>query len=89
MEKKLVLRYEAKIEKYKTEQEEIKKDAEKDTNLSEDHLRRHAILARGNTIFQIAIAMAAIGILTRQKLLWYVSMALAGIGIFFLIQGLI
>ena len=80
---------ETKIEKYKKEQENIKEDAERDTDLSKDHLRRHAILARGNTIFQIAIAMAAIGILTRQKLLWYVSMALAGIGIFFLFQGLI
>ena len=80
---------EAKIETYKADQEKIKEKAEEETHLSEDHLRRHAILARGNTIFQIAIAMAAIGILTRQKLLWYISMTLAGVGIFFLVQGLL
>ena len=80
---------EAKIEKYKEDQAEIKKDADNETKMSEDHLHRHVILARGNTIFQIAIAMAAIGILTRQKLLWYLSMGLACVGMFFLVQGLI
>lgn len=80
---------EAKIEKYKEEQADIKKDADKETKMSEEHLHRHVVLARGNTIFQIAIALAAIGILTRQKFLWYVSMAMACVGIFFLIQGII
>ena len=79
---------EAKIEKYKEEQADIKKDAEHETTLSVDHLHRHVVLARGNTIFQIAIALAAIGILTKQKFMWYLSMGLACVGIFFLVQGI-
>jgi hypothetical protein len=40
-------------------------------------------------MFQVAIAMAAIGVLMKMRSFWFLSMALGCIGIVFLIQGLI
>ena len=44
-------------------------------------------LAPGVTMFQIAIAIAAITVLTKQKMLWYVSLAFGGVGIYILMAG--
>ena len=76
-----------KIERYEKEKEELKKSAEESELQSEMHLSKHNILARGVTLFQIAIAMAAIAIITRKKLLWAISIVLAAGGLFFLLQG--
>jgi hypothetical protein len=75
-------------DKYKSEQEDIKKEATAYQDESEAHLVRHAKLARAVTLFQIAIAIAAIAILTRKKFLWYGSMALALIGVWFFALGI-
>ena len=76
-----------KIERYEKEKEELKKSAEESEKQSEIHLNKHNILARGVTLFQIAIAMAAIAILTRIRPLWGISIILAVAGCFFLFQG--
>ncbi len=78
-----------KLDRYEKEKETIKLNAEEGEKKSEHHLEIHNILARAVTLFQIAIAMAAIAILTRKKFLWVISiiMALAGIG--FLLQGIL
>ena len=67
----------AKLEQYKVDKEKIKKDAEELESSSEEHMRVHVIFSRSVTIFQIAIAISAIAILTRRKLMWYLSMLLA------------
>ena len=50
-------------------------------------MARHVIFAWGVTMFQIAIAVAAISVLTRRTRFWYVGLAFAVLGVFFLLQG--
>ena len=71
------------------EKKDIKEDAEGSEKNSEEHMSRHIIISRSVTIFQIAIAISAISILTRKKLMWYASMLLALAGCVFLVQGMI
>jgi hypothetical protein len=78
-----------KIAEYKKEQEEIQKNAEEKARSGEKHLHRHNILANGVTLFQIAIAVAAISVLTKRKWFWYISMSFGLVGLFFLIKGLL
>ena len=75
--------------KYKLEQQEIKKVAEEFQLASTVHLQKHILLARAVTLFQIAIAISAISILTKKTILWYGSLLLAIVGIFYFISGLI
>jgi hypothetical protein len=77
----------ADVDKYKTEQDDIKKEATADEDESTVHLLQHVKLARAVTLFQIAIAISAIAILTRKKFLWYASIALAAVGVWFFILG--
>lgn len=74
------------VERYKKEQESIKEIADELQNNSKFHLAKHVQLAKAVTLFQVAIAISAISILTRKKFLWWLSMliALAGILFFFL-----
>jgi hypothetical protein len=77
----------ANVERYREEQKEIKKDADEKERSSEDHMRRHVVLARSVTTYQISIALAAIAVLSRRKLLWYVSLVLGVGGTLFLAQS--
>lgn len=45
-------------------------------------------MARGVTVFQVAIALGAIAVVTKRKPLWYVSLVLGAGGIMFLTWGL-
>jgi hypothetical protein len=76
-----------KMDKYEKDKADIKKDAEKEQASSEAHMRQHIVLSRAVTIFQIAIAISAIAILTRRKAMWYASMLLAAAGTVFLVMG--
>jgi cation transport ATPase len=87
MDKPLPAESEEKKKHYEEEKAEIKKTAEEAHESSEHHMRQHIVLSRSVTIFQIAIAISAIAILTRKKLMWYVSMVLAVAGCLFLILG--
>ncbi len=68
-------------ERYREEQMEIKKEATEKQEGSARHLERHNALAKGVTLFQIAIAISAIAALTRRKWLWYGGIALGIAGI--------
>ena len=74
--------------KYKVQQQDIKEEAEKDQRISEMHLQKHVLLARSVTFFQIAIAISAISILSKKRVLWYFAVLLAIVGIVFFIKGL-
>ena len=74
------------IEKYKAEQEDIKKDAEAKAEISELHLKGHEVLARSVTLFQIAIVLTAIAVLTRRKRFLLVSAGFGVAGCVFLAQ---
>jgi hypothetical protein len=54
---------------------------------AKEHMERHKTLAPGVTMFQIAIAMAAITVLSKRKAIWFVSIAFGIIGIYFLLRG--
>ena len=76
-----------KTAQYEKDKEEIKEAATEKEQGSAHHLRIHVVLARAVTIFQVAIAISAIAIVTRKKWLWYVSMLLTGIGVYFMAAG--
>jgi len=77
----------AKVKENKTEQAKIMQEAKDAEKESHEHASKHKILARGVTLFQIAIAIGAISIITKRKILWIGSMGFAAIGVFFLLQG--
>jgi len=76
-------------ERYEKEKEDIKKQAEASEQSSEKHLSTHVTLSKSVTIFQIAIAISAIAILTRRKMLWYASIVLTLVGSVFLLMGVL
>lgn len=77
------------LARYEKEKEDIKNQAEEHEKTSEEHLKRHVTLSKAVTIFQIAIAISAISILTRKRLLWYGGIILTIAGAFFLFIGVI
>lgn len=75
------------IEKYKTEQQSIKGIAQDFEKRSKVYLDQHVILSRAVTMFQIAIAISAISILTGRRWLWYFAISISVIGIVFFISS--
>jgi hypothetical protein len=78
-----------KLAEYKTDLEEIKKEADAKEAESASHMKHHVTLARSVTLFQIAIALSAIAVLTKKRPLWLLSLALGAIGGFFFVGGLL
>ena len=78
---------EEKIVEYKKQQEETQKEATELEKDSHGRFQRHETFARGVTLFQVAIALAAISVLTRRRRFFYVSLGFMLFGVGFLIQG--
>jgi len=76
-----------KAERYAKEQEEIRSEAEEKQSEAKSDFHRHEIYARGVTLFQIAIAVAAISALTKKKRFWIVSLLFGIGGCVFLVLG--
>jgi hypothetical protein len=74
-------------ETQKRAQEEEKLVAEKDEE-SEHSLHKHHQFAKSVTVFQVAIALAAIAALTRRKVMWWVSLAMGALGVVFFLLGM-
>lgn len=80
--------YQTKIERYEKEKNEIKLGAEKleaeattwDKS-SDEQMHQHHRWAQSTTVLQIAIALAAIALLTRKQWLEYGMFAVAGVGL--------
>ncbi len=79
---------ESKLEKYQQEQEGIKDKADELQRESATHLRHHSVLARSVTMFQVAIAVGAIAVLTKRRRFWFAAIAFGGVGVAFLVYGL-
>lgn len=81
-------KYQAKIDRYEKEKNEIKLVAEKlegestawDKS-SDEQMHQHHRWAQATTVLQVSIALAAIALLTRKKWLEYGMFALAGVGL--------
>jgi len=80
---------EGKLKDYKKEQDEISAQAKEKEESSKSHLRHHVVFARGVTLFQVAIGVAAISALTRRRKFWYVGLFFGAVGLAFLIEGLL
>jgi len=80
---------EEKLTEYKNDQQGIKDTADEKEKSSSEHLRKHNKMARGVTAFQIAIALSAISVLTKRKVLWFGGLALGAVGVGFLVAGLV
>jgi hypothetical protein len=80
---------EAKAAGYESEQKDISEKAKELEKSSEAHLHTHVIFARGVTLFQVAIAVAAISVLTNRRRFWLLSLGFGAVRVFFLLQGLL
>ena len=78
-----------KFDRYEKEQEEIKSEAEHKEADAKSNFHQHEVYARGVTMFQIAIAIAAISALTKKRRFWVVSLLFGAVGCVFLILGAI
>jgi Domain of unknown function (DUF4337) len=76
-----------KVGEYAAQQKEIKDKADEMEKSSDKHLHAHVVFARAATLFQVAIAVTAISVLTHKKRFWFVGLAFGVIGLVFLIQG--
>jgi hypothetical protein len=77
-----------KANQYKEDQKEIDKTAREKETISREDLILHNKLARGVTVFQVAIAICAISALTKRKWLWYGSILLGIAGILLFVMVL-
>ena len=75
----------AKAARYEKEQDEIKSEAEQKQSEAKSDFHRHEVYARGVTLFQIAIAVAAISALTKKRRFWIVSLVFGVAGCVFLV----
>ena len=73
--------------KYAEEQAEIKHEAEEKQHEARSNFHQHEVFARSVTMFQIAIAIAAISALTKRRRYWLVSLGVGSVGIVFLVLG--
>ena len=73
--------------KYEADKEAIKEKADGMEKSSEEHMNIHVVFSRSVTIYQIAVAISAIAIVTRKKFMWYLSILLAVAGSIFLVLG--
>ena len=76
-----------KVAEYAQDKEQIQKRAEELAKESKHYLHTHHILARSVTMFQIAIAVGAISVLTRRRAFWLVSLAFGTAGVVILAQS--
>jgi hypothetical protein len=81
-------KYQAKIDRYEKEKNDIKLAAEKLESesaawdkSSDEQMHQHHRWAQATTVLQVSIALAAIALLTRKKWLEYGMFALAGVGL--------
>jgi len=89
MGKEVVAADAAKVKSNYADQEKIRRNAEKLGEESKAHVELHKTLSKAVTIFQIAIALSAITILSRRKELWYVSLVLSLGGLYYLVSGVL
>ena len=75
----------SKRDRYEKEQEEIRLEAEHKEAAAKSFFHKHEVFARGVTMFQIAIAIAAISALTKKRSFWFVSIVFGAFGCVFLV----
>jgi hypothetical protein len=74
-------------EKYRAEKGGLHDLAEHMEKDAEEHLLHHETMATAVTMFQVAIAMGAIAVLTRMRMFWIVSLTLGAVGVLSFTRG--
>jgi len=87
LEKTISSKDKEKIAEYAKQQQEIKEKAEELEKTADHHLHTHLIFARSVTLFQVAIAIAAISVLVHKRQFWFVSIGFGAVGLVFLLLG--
>jgi uncharacterized protein DUF4337 len=77
-----------KAAQYQEQQADIKLEAEHKEAEATLNFHKHEVFARSVTMFQIAIAIAAISALTKKRRYWFVSLVFGLVGVVFLVNGL-
>jgi len=75
----------SKRDRYEKEPDKIESEAEGKEAAAKLNFHKHEVFARGVTMFQIAIAIAAISALTRKRSFWFVSLIFGVLGCVFLV----
>jgi hypothetical protein len=75
------------IHRYAEEQTKIREEATHDEASSRAHMRLHQFFARSAMFSQIAIAIAAITVLTRRQSFWAVSIVFGAVALAYLIYS--
>jgi hypothetical protein len=76
-----------KVEEYGKTREKLKKEATREEDSAQARMKRHHKFAQSVTWSQIAIAVSAIAVLTRQKWFWLVGLGFGAAGLYFLLWG--
>jgi acetyl/propionyl-CoA carboxylase alpha subunit len=79
---------EKKLQDYAIKKEENRSEAIMKKERSNAHVRKQLPLSVGLTMFQVAIAIGAISVLTRRREFWFVCLAFGVVGVGFLMWGL-
>jgi len=79
----------SKRDRYEKEQEQVKSEAEHKEATAKSNFHKHEVFAGGVTMFQIAIAIAAISALTKKRRFWVVSLVFGLVGCAFLVLAAI
>jgi uncharacterized protein DUF4337 len=69
-----------KLAGYESEGKQIEERGKELEGSSRNHMAHHNVLARAVTVLQIAIALAAVAVLTRRRQVWYLSLLLGLVG---------
>ena len=78
----------SKIQEYKDKRKDLQSEAEELEKDAEAHDTHHVIFARAVTLFQVAIAISAVSVLSRLKPFWFVSIGIGAAGLGLLRSGI-
>jgi hypothetical protein len=87
--KKLKPDTQEKLDRFSKNKDKHRDEAKEEQDKSEAHVRKHLPLSLGLTMYQVAIAIGAISVLTKRREFWFLSIALGVIATGFLSWGLI
>lgn len=75
------------LTRHRDEEQQLRDEADALTKESQLHKVKHEPLAMGVTMFQVAIAIAAISVLSKRPVFWFVSLGFGVVGVAFLVRG--
>ncbi len=81
--RKQIAEFQQEIDRYETEKNKIKADAQGHEIICKRADKQGSILDLAEAFYQISIILSAIAMIARSRLLWYVSMSFGTIGVFF------